>query len=67
MKERTDRKHRSDWLNHQGTGVIAAVLYNAEGSAEQAAYILKKVIKELFNGTTCRRWTHGWTRSLTRR
>ena len=50
LKERTDRKHRSDWLNHKDTGVIAALLYHAEGSAEQAAYILKKVIKQLFTG-----------------
>ena len=50
LKERTDRQHRHDWLHHEDTGVISALLYNAEGSAEQAAYILKKLIKEMFNG-----------------
>jgi hypothetical protein len=50
LKERTDRQHRHDWLHHEDTGVISALLYNAKGSAEQAAYILKKLIKEMFNG-----------------
>ena len=50
LKERTDRQLRHDWLHHEDTGVISALLYNAEGSAEQAAYILKKLIKEMFNG-----------------
>ena len=50
LKERTDRQHRHDWLHHEATGVISALLYNAKGSAEQAAYILKKLIKEMFNG-----------------
>ena len=50
LKERTDRQHHHDWLHHEDTGVISALLYNAEGSAEQAAYILKRVIKEMFNG-----------------
>ena len=50
LKERTDREHRHDWLHHKDTGMISALLYNAEGSAEQAAYILKKLIKQMFNG-----------------
>ena len=50
LKERTDRQHRRDWLHHEDTGMISALLYNAEGSAEQAAYILKKLIKQMFNG-----------------
>ncbi len=50
LKERTDRQHRHDWLHHEDTGVISALLYNAEGSVEQAAYILKRVIEEMFSG-----------------
>ncbi len=42
LKKRTDRQHRHDWLHHEATGVISALLYNAKGSAEQAAYIKKK-------------------------
>ena len=29
LKERTDRQHRHDWLHHEATGVISALLYNA--------------------------------------
>ena len=30
--------------------MISTLLYNAEGSVEQAAYILKRTIKETFSG-----------------
>ena len=48
----TERGHCEDWLPLKDTGVIAAVLFNAQGSAERAAVCVHRedVIKELFKG-----------------
>jgi hypothetical protein len=50
FKKTAQYDHKKQWLHHALTGVLAAVRFNAEGSADRAAYILNKAIKELFKG-----------------
>ena len=50
FKKTAQYDHKKQWLHHEVTGVLAAVRFNAEGSADRAAYILNKAIKALFKG-----------------
>ena len=50
FKKTAENDHKRKWLHDEVTGVLAAVRFNADGSADRAAYILNKAIKELFKG-----------------
>ncbi len=52
FKKTAENDHKRKWLHDEVTGVpvLAAVRFNAEGSADRAAYILNKTITELLKG-----------------